>query len=54
MKDDNETYNKYLILVEKYENNTKPYRDTLKDYECPECINNKKVYTYYICEHYIC
>ena len=26
MKDDNETYNKYLTLVEKYENNTQPFK----------------------------
>ena len=51
--EDSETYNKYLILVEKYEKNNQSYRDTLND-ECPVCITNKQVHTYYRCEHYIC
>ena len=53
LKEDCESHNKYLILVQKYEHNIHPYRDTLKE-ECPVCITNTQVHTFYRCEHYIC
>ena len=51
--DDIETYNKYLILVQSYEHNNHLYRNTIND-ECPVCITDTKVHTFYRCEHYIC
>ena len=51
--DDIETYNKYLILVQLYEHNIHLYRDSVNE-ECPICITDKQVHTFYRCEHYIC
>ena len=51
--DDIDTYNKYLILVQSYEHNNHLYRNTIND-ECPVCITDTKVHTFYRCEHYIC
>ena len=51
--DDIETYNKYLILIQSYENNNHLYRNTVND-ECPICITDTQVHTFYRCEHYIC
>ena len=51
--DDIETYNKYLILVQLYEHNIHLYRDSVNE-ECPICITDKRVHTFYRCEHYLC
>ena len=52
LKEDCESYNKYLILIEKYENNNQPYRDTLLNCDCGICLENKTIHTYYRCDHY--
>ena len=55
IKEDSETYTKFLILVQKYEHNTNLYRDTLLNCECNICLENKTIHTFYrYCEHYFC
>ena len=51
--DDINTYNKYLILLQSYEHNNHLYRNSVND-ECPVCITDTQVHTFYRCEHYIC
>ena len=55
IKEDSETYTKFLILIQKYEHNTNLYRDTLLNCECNICLENKTIHTFYrYCEHYFC
>ena len=49
-----ETYNKYLILTKKYDNNTKNYKDELKNCDCPICLTTVTQYTFYKYNHFLC
>ena len=54
MKENIESYNKYFIVINKYKDNTDKFRDTLINYECGICLENKTIHTYYRCYHYFC